>query len=116
MIPIFKKLKNLIVINSGKAIYGGIKKWIKFPDYFPIIQRFNVSDNIIYVLTFNREENKSEFFLFNMKGEFLKKLMVPFAVKDPVGFYPYYINNGKLYQLIENEETDLWELHLEEIK
>jgi hypothetical protein len=29
--------------------------------------------------------------------EFLKKLMVPFAVKDPVGFYPYYINNGKLY-------------------
>jgi hypothetical protein len=33
-----------------------------------------------------------------------------------VGIYPYYIYNGKLYQLIENEETDLWELHLEEIK
>lgn len=103
-------------ISSYKAIYGGIKKWIKFPDYFPIIQRFNVSGSIIYVLTFNREGNKSEFFLFNMKGEFLKKLMVPFAVKDPVGFYPYYINNGKLYQLIENEETDLWELHVKEIK
>jgi hypothetical protein len=27
-------------------------------------------------------------------------------------YYPYTIHNGSLYQLIENEDTEEWELHV----
>jgi hypothetical protein len=46
----------------------------------------------------------------------LKRVMVTLYEMGLVRSYPFFIANGKLYQLIENEETDLWELNVEEIK
>lgn len=30
--------------------------------------------------------------------------------------YPYTIRNEKLYQVVENEDSEGWELHVSEIK
>jgi hypothetical protein len=86
----------------------------KFPEYFPI-RYFHVADNTVYVLTFKSREGKSEFYLLDVKGKFLKKVMIPFAEAEFLQAYPYTINNGQLYQLQENSNKGEWELHIHEV-
>ncbi len=86
----------------------------KFPEYFPI-RYFHVADNKIYVLTFKTRDDKSEFYLLDVKGKFLKKVMVPFAEAEFLLAYPYTINNGQSYQLQDNPDTGEWELHIHEL-
>ncbi|UCH97990.1 MAG: hypothetical protein JSV88_14355 [Candidatus Aminicenantes bacterium] len=88
---------------------------IKFPDYFPAILSFLVKDNKIYVLTYKKKDHKHECFVFDLKGKLLKKVFLPVIEQTLVSYYPFNINDGKLYQLLENEEAEEWELHVTEI-
>jgi len=101
---------------SFKDRYPLWKDRLKFPAYFPAIRAFNVADDKIYVLTHKKQGKNSEFIIFDIKGKFLKTLMVPMMEKDERLYYPYTIRNGKLYQLIENPDKEEWELHVTEIK
>lgn len=96
------------------TIYRMAQHQGKFPEYFPI-RYFHVADNKIYVLTFKNQDDKSEFYLLDVKGKFLKKVMVPFADAEFLQAYPYTINNGQLYQLQDNSHTGEWELHIHEV-
>ncbi|MGD2092708.1 MAG: hypothetical protein PVH61_41460 [Candidatus Aminicenantes bacterium] len=96
------------------TIYRMARHQGKFPEYFPI-RYFHAADNKIYVLTFKNQDNKSEIYLLDVKGKFLKKVMVPFAEAEFLLAYPYTITNGQLYQLQENPDTEEWELHIHEI-
>ncbi len=87
----------------------------KFPEYFPI-RYFHVADNKVYVLTFKSQDGKSEFYLLEVKGKFLKKVMVPFADAEFLLAYPFTVNNGQLYQLQDNPDTGEWGLHIHELK
>lgn len=96
------------------TIYRMAQHQGKFPEYFPI-RYFHAADNKIYVLTFKNQEGKSEFYLLDVKGKFLKKIMIPFKEAEFLLAYPYTIANGKCYQLIENLATEEWELHIHEL-
>jgi hypothetical protein len=87
-------------------------KPIIFPDYFPAIRNYYIADKRIYVITYKQENNKTECFIFDIKGKFLKKVFLPYIYVNPIDEYPAAIKNGTLYQLIENEETEDWELHI----
>jgi len=54
--------------------------------------------------------------VFDIKGKFLKKLFLPYKFMNPVDEYPIAVKSGKLYQLIENEDEEKWELHITVIK
>ena len=95
-------------------IYRMAKQKGKFPEYFPI-RYFHVDDNKIYVLTFKSQEGKSEFYILDVKGKFLRKIMIPFEDVEFLQAYPYTISNEKCYQIIENPETEEWELHIHEV-
>ena len=82
-----------------------------FPEYFPAIRNFSIADDKIYVLTFKKEGNKSEFIIFDLKGKLLKKIMFPVVEMNAKHFSPYSIADGKFYQIIENED-ETWELHV----
>ncbi len=88
------------------------KSVLRFPDTFPAIWDFHVSDDQLYVLTYKRRGDDSQYFVFDMKGRLLKKDFVPIVIenfyRNP---YPLTIVKGKLYQLIENEDEE-WELHV----
>jgi hypothetical protein len=99
-----------------KQLYTFWKDRLKFPKYFPAIRWYHIMDNKAYVLTYKKEAEKSEFYIFDIKGKFLKKVMVPLAEKDDRLWYPYVIKNGKLYQLIEDSDEEEWELHVTVIK
>lgn len=97
--------------RGSKRLYQYVKDRFTFPGYFPGVRDFKVADQKVYVLTYKREGEKSGFVIFDTKGKLLKKVLVPLAEKDEFLYYPYTIQGGKLYQLIDNAEEE-WELHV----
>jgi len=87
---------------------------LRFPAYFPPIRNFFVADQRIYVLTFKEIEEKSELLILDMKGQLLKKVLVPLAKIDslrPSVINRYTINNHRLYRLVRNKESQ-YGLHI----
>jgi hypothetical protein len=70
---------------------------------------YQVYNNQLFV------EGKSEFYILDVKGKFLKKIMIPFEDAEFLQAYPYTISNEKCYQLIANPDTEEWELHINEV-
>jgi hypothetical protein len=99
-----------------KPYYEVLKNMIKFSDYFPPIQIFYVDNQKIYIQTFLKKDETDEFFIYNFKGQFLKRLFLPVAYMDGIRPCPTYIKKNKLYQVIENEEEEVWELHAHTIE
>ncbi len=99
-----------------RAQYKAFRDMVKFPSYFPSARTKAVADGKMYVLTNNNREGKFEFVIFDMKGKFIKSVFLPFQNKNPREGYPFTINYNKLFQLIDNPETEEWGLHITEIK
>lgn len=109
-----KIIRNFIK-KQFRQRYEFVKDRLAFPDYFPEILDFFIADNKIYVSTWKWENKRVEFFIFDLKGKLEKNIYIPFAFQDALRAYPVSIKNGKLYQLIENDEEE-WELHISGIE
>lgn len=103
-----------------KRSYENTKKVLVFPDYLPAICDFHADDKKIYIRTFKKKDGKTEFYIYNTEGKFLKKVFVPFIEKDGFEWSVYKvlltIGNEKIYQLVDNIEIEQWELHVHDIK
>ncbi len=89
-----------------------IKKIAVFPKEWPAIASVFERDNVIYVSTFkSKDKTKYEFLLFDANGKFIHSMYIPLKFQTALRPYPMSIKNGKLYQLIENEDEEEWELH-----
>jgi hypothetical protein len=92
-----------------------LKRESVYPDYLPGFRGLSVMDNKVCVRTYKYRDNKLEFYFYDCSGKFLGKKDIPYIVP----FYPdwgftelFKIKNDRLYQLIENEENEVWELHV----
>jgi hypothetical protein len=100
----------------------GRYKWylanIEFPAFFSAIRDFYTSDKRIYIRTYKKVNNKTEFFIYDTNGKFIKIIFVPFIERGgfEFGYTLHTIKNHKLYQLVENDDTDEWDLHAVDIK
>jgi hypothetical protein len=92
-----------------------LKGLLKFSEYFPVIRVFHVADDRIYILTYKEDKGKSEWLIMDMQGKLEKKIFLPVSFMNVLDIYPYTIEGGKLYQLIENEDEE-WELHILSIR
>ena len=99
-----------------KGMVDYLKQIIKFKEYFPAIQFFMIDNEKIYIPTYRKQKEDYELFIYNTDGKFIKQVYFPLKYIDVLRPCPYTIKNGILYQLIENEENELWELHAIEIK
>jgi hypothetical protein len=99
-----------------KDIYDAYLKPVQFPDYLPVFQACICVDKKVYVMTWKRENEKNEFYLYDMNGKFLKKKEIPIKYQSPLRVYPIAVRNDKLYQLVENIDEEEWDLYVEEIK
>jgi hypothetical protein len=97
------------------SLYEVVKKQLKYPEYFPLMRYFHAADNKVYIRTHREVKGESEFFIFTIEGKLLKRIMLPVKEKDALESYPYTIQDGKFYQLVENEQTEEWELHKTDI-
>jgi hypothetical protein len=105
-------------INTSEETQQRMKKFLVFQDYLPAISGLSVSGSKLYISTFAWEKDKGEFFVYTTDGEFIERILLPITpvYNGYMFFYPYKINDGKLYQLIENENTETWELHISALK
>lgn len=114
-----RKITNDFKTNpETKDIYPMLKPLI-FAKYFPVISDFfvdNQDGGIIYIMTRKRENGANEFYTYDLTGKFKKKIMIPILYETDMSSYPAAVQNGILYQLVENEKTELWEFHASPIK
>jgi hypothetical protein len=99
-----------------KTDYHSLKQLIKFPEYYPFLKYFDVADDCIYVFTYIKKDGKSELYLFDLNGGLKKKIYLSMPDINPQQVYPLVtVRNGNIYQLIENEDSEEWELHVTNI-
>lgn len=105
-----------------------IKKEIAFPEYLPAIQTFIAADKKLYVFTYETKAGKSKFVILDIGGKGAREVFLPFDQSEQWFHYSlaktvrygsqnptFSIKNGKIYQLVENEEEEHWELHVSPI-
>jgi hypothetical protein len=98
-----------------KKYYERIKPLLKFPPHLPAVKTFTFSEDKLYVQTYYKKDKKSEFYVFTPTGEFQEKLFLPIIGEEKLNYQLqalYEFKNGKLYQLVENEDTEEWEVHI----
>jgi hypothetical protein len=103
--------------------YEQIKNIFKprFPKIFPAIQGLYVSNKKIYVQTYKVKKNKEEYVIMDLKGNIIKRVYIHkfdnvTLMGKIQGTKLHTIHNDKLYYLLESEDEEEWELHIEEIK
>ncbi|NIR10129.1 MAG: hypothetical protein GTN82_32310 [Candidatus Aminicenantes bacterium] len=95
-----------------KTRYEWFKKQLVFPDQLPAIRSFFISQQKLFVRTYRKKKDKTEFFIFDMNGKFIKKRFLPVIERNVPTSFPFWIYDGKLYQLYDNPETGSWELQV----
>jgi outer membrane protein assembly factor BamB len=109
--------------------YEEIRKKLQFADAFPAIQTFTAADGKIYVVTYKKKHLNSEVLVLDLKGKLLKTVYLP-LFKNDAEFYrsiennifrrknnsTFAISEGKLYQILEDEDEETWELQVTDIK
>jgi hypothetical protein len=105
----FKCLGTRILLLLNK------RKMALYPDYFPALRAFRVADGKIYVIPYKKKEGKSELHIFDVPGKLLGKVLVDIEELDIFEFYPFTISRGKIYQLVDNTDSEEWELTVKEL-
>jgi hypothetical protein len=123
---ILDRFKNDPSIKAQSKQAGGwneLKKIIKtnFADTFPAIRSFGISGGKMYVQTFKVKDNKDEYVIMDLKGKILKRAYVQAFRNVPLtgellSVKLNTVHNGKLYYVMENEDEEEWELHVEELE
>jgi hypothetical protein len=95
--------------------FSRLKHLVTFTKYWAAVRRLYLSGNKLYAMTFKKDGDKNEFYVFDTKGKLLEKTFIPLINMDERSPYPFAIHKGKVYQLNENEKDETWELHVTEI-
>jgi hypothetical protein len=100
--------------REHKQVYQRLRDHLYLPRYFPSMRALNISDKI-YIITYDKEGEKSGCLIFDKTGKFQARKFLPLKFIDIRTFYPYVIHRGKLYQLIDDPDTGKWALHITDI-
>ena len=100
--------------REHKQVYQRLRDRLYLPRYFPSMRALNISDKI-YIITYDKEGEKSGCLIFDKTGKFQARKFLPLKFIDIRTFYPYVIHRGKLYQLIDDPDTGKWALHITDI-
>jgi hypothetical protein len=90
----------------------------RFPDTFPPIREFTAGEGKLYVQTYHNKGMDVEYIILDLSGKILSRVFLPQG--PPVLFDEelsgrinrFYSFSGEYYYyLMENEETETWEIH-----
>ena len=96
--------------------YPLIKDRLRFPEYFLAIRDIVSDEKMLYVITYRRTDEGLECFIFDQEGVFQQKIFLPLAKENIFREYPYDIYKSTIYQLVENDSGEAWNLHIRKIK
>lgn len=98
-----------------KAFVAGTKHLFKWKKVLPLIQHFLIEDGKIYVTSYENQNGRRDLYLFSIKGRFLKHMEVPLVSQNVDIPFPFTVARGKVYQIVENDSEETWELFVHEI-
>jgi hypothetical protein len=95
-----------------KDIYSYLQP-ITCAKHFPAIQAFFAHNNRLYVITWQKKGNDYRCLIFDTEGgKFIKEINIPLRFKsNMMEPYPFSFWGNTFYQLVDNPETEEWELH-----
>ncbi|MCK4944460.1 MAG: hypothetical protein KAS65_12830, partial [Candidatus Aminicenantes bacterium] len=99
-----------------KGIFEMLNPKLLFPPDLPAIANMVIEKGKIYVITYRIDEDDNgatQCLVFDVRGTFLKEMVIPLKRRDELQPYPYAISGGKLYQLIEDGEH--WRLKVTQL-
>jgi len=114
----FKKQIHKTIEKQSPQQYAFLKDRMVFPKYFPAFSSFYIDSKVkmLYLFTWKIEKNIIECFVYDMDGKFQNRIDLPIEMQGSLRPYPMTIYDWKLYQLIDNDETEEWEMHITDIK
>lgn len=116
LVPMTQEKKDEIVefveTDPSTKAFSELLKPLRFPATFPAVFTMFAADKKLYVMTWRRENGKNEFYIFDNDGKLLKKSVLPMQYRNAFLPEPFAIQNNEFYQVVENEETEEWELHI----
>ncbi|MCK5005724.1 MAG: hypothetical protein KAS21_11570 [Candidatus Aminicenantes bacterium] len=107
---------NYLKANSPDYVYRSMQKRLIFPEYYPVIFFLYADSSKIYIFTWKRSEEGLETFIYDPDGNFLGRRELPLHFMNPLLFSPFTIYKDKIYQLIEEEENEIWQLKITDIR
>jgi hypothetical protein len=111
-----KRLRENSIASNRRDFYEAYKHKIKFPKYFPAMRFMVAVDEKLYIMTYKTTDDKTQFLIYTTPGKFLEKVLLPVKDMEVRYFCPFTIKNNKLYHLNDNEDTEIWELHITKIQ
>ncbi len=99
-----------------KQYIGSLFK-VSFKTHYPAVKNFFIDNDKLYVITHKQENGKYECVILDLKGKELKRVFLPIPPEEPMLALDLYgIQDNIFYSLVENEDEELWELHIQKIK
>jgi hypothetical protein len=99
-----------------KDFWDFMKKRISFKTFYPAIRRIFVLDDRIYLLTYKKQGENTECIVMDLQGNEEKRVFLPCPENIGMDYLPKYdFYNRTFYSLEENEDDEVWELHMTEI-
>ena len=120
-----EEFKNKVMDEYYKVFHRNYYDYLKstgykFHKYLPPIRYFHVNDDHIYVVTYKEKDNKHELIIMDLKGKTIKNTYVPLRSFEIRGgsndIVLHTFKKDKIYELVENAESETWELHCTKIE
>lgn len=108
------RVLDYIQIHNRAAYERHGRSKFRFTTHLPAFKGFQVDDNKIFVITYKEKDGLRELIVMDIKGKILDRLFLPLkSIKfhHGGGKDTYAIDKGVLYELVENEKTETWEIH-----
>jgi len=101
-----KRILNRPKSNNQQMRYIESHTIYEFPEYYPAYEDFFIDSDKIYVFH-NRQDDIHPITIMDLKGNILKEKKIP--VIQIMGIRPVF--KGKIYNVLENEDTEEFEIH-----
>ena len=109
-----EKLLEEVRTTRPENVYRYAKANAAFPETFPRMHHIRYSDGRLYVTTHRMKDGLHEMLVLDARGKILNRLFLPLKsfhhFRGPFRSDFFDVSGGSLYELIQNPETQSWEL------
>jgi len=101
-----------------KRAFEFVKKVLKVREFYPPIRDIQIVDDNIYIITFKRQGDLWELLKLDLKGNEKGRTFMKLSEYELISFYPvfYSIYKDKIYSLVEDEDDEVWKIHVTDFK
>jgi hypothetical protein len=97
-----------------KNEFDYIKQVLQIREYFPPIRDLQISEDAVYVITYQRKGELWECLKLDLQGNETGKIFIPLQQYEHVTFYPllYSVCQSKIYTLVDDMENESWKVYV----